>query len=195
MDELLKAKIEPFSTVYHWDHPAALDTLGGWTNRSMSSWYADYAAVLVEHFSDRITNWITINEPFVVAVLGYQTGELAPGIKDLKACSAATHHLLLGHGLAVKAMRAAAKQPLQIGITLNLNHVEAASDSPEDQEAFRLHDAHLNRIYLDPLFYGKYPEEVTRNRVTNSPPVTRKISRPSWNPQISSESTIISVKS
>jgi beta-glucosidase len=163
VDELLKANIKPFSTVYHWDHPAVLDEIGGWTNREMASYFADYASLLVEHFSDRITNWITINEPFVVATVGYHMGAVAPGMKDIKATAAATHHLLLGHGLAVKAMRQVAKQPLQIGITLNLSNVEPASDSREDLDAAKYRDAHLNRVFLDPLYFGKYPAEMTQN--------------------------------
>jgi len=163
VDELLESNIKPFPTLYHWDHPAVLDEIGGWTNREMSAWFADYASILVEHFSDRITNWITINEPFVVAMIGYQLGGVAPGMKDVKATAAATHHLLLGHGLAVKAMRQAAKQPLQIGITLNLSNIESASPSQADRDAARCRDAYLNRVFLDPLFNGKYPVEMTEN--------------------------------
>jgi beta-glucosidase len=163
VDELLKANIKPFPTLYHWDHPAVLDEMGSWANRDMALYFAEYARVLVDRFSDRVANWITINEPFVVAMLGYQLGGVAPGMKDIKAAAAATHHLLLGHGLAVKAMRLAAKQPLQIGISLNLSHIESASPSQADQDAARYRDAYLNRVFLDPLFYGKYPVEMTGN--------------------------------
>ncbi len=161
VDELLKAGIKPFPTLYHWDLPQVLEDKGGWPNRLTAQYFADYASVLVEHFSDRISNWITINEPWVVSMLGYHEGVFAPGIKDQQAAAAATHHLLLGHGLAIQAMRAVAKQPLQLGITLNLSNIEAESNSPEDQDAARQRDAHLNRIFLDPLFFGRYPEEVT----------------------------------
>ncbi|HEX7556598.1 MAG TPA: family 1 glycosylhydrolase, partial [Leptolinea sp.] len=161
VDELLKAKIQPFPTLFHWDLPQVLEDKGGWTNRQTAQYFADYAGILVDHFSDRITNWITINEPWVVSMLGYHEGVFAPGIKDQKAASAATHHLLLGHGLAVQAMRAAARQPLQIGITLNLSSIEGATKSPEDLKATHTRDLHLNRIYLDPLYTGKYPEEIT----------------------------------
>lgn len=161
VDELLKANIQPFATVYHWDLPQALEDKGGWVNRQTAQYFADFAGILVDHFSDRITNWITINEPYIVSMLGYLDGVFAPGVKDQTAASAATHHLLLGHGLAVQAMRAAARQPLQIGITLNLSNVESASKSPEDMKAAKIQDIHLNRIFLDPLYFGKYPEEIT----------------------------------
>jgi beta-glucosidase len=161
VDELLKSNILPFPTLYHWDLPQVLEDRGGWVDRQTSQYFADYAGILVEHFSDRISNWITLNEPFVVSMMGYHQGVFAPGTKDKTAGAAATHHLLLGHGLAVQAMRSASKQPLQIGITLNLNNVESASKSPEDLEAARIRDAHVNRIFLDPLFIGKYPSEVT----------------------------------
>ncbi len=160
VDELLRNGIKPFPTLYHWDLPQILEDKGGWPNRQTAQYFADYASVLVDHFSDRIENWITINEPWVVSMLGYHEGVFAPGVKDQKAAAAATHHLLLGHGLAVQAMRAIARQPLQIGITLNLSHVEAFTDSAKDVEAARQRDAHLNRIFLDPLYFGKYPDEI-----------------------------------
>lgn len=161
VDELLKSNIKPFPTLFHWDLPQVLEDNGGWPARQTAQYFADYAGILVEHFSDRISDWITINEPWVVSMMGYHEGVFAPGIKDQTAAAAATHHLLLGHGLAVQAMRAAAKQPLQIGITLNLSSIEGATRSSEDQEAAQIRDAHLNRIFLDPLYFGKYPEEVT----------------------------------
>lgn len=164
IDELLSCGIKPFPTLYHWDLPQALEDKGGWPERQTAQYFADYAAILVEHFSDRIENWITINEPWVVSMLGYHEGVFAPGVKNQKAAAAATHHLLLGHGLAVLAMRAVARQPLQIGITLNLSHVEAATDSPADLDAVHQRDAHLNRIFLDPLFFGRYPTEVTQEQ-------------------------------
>lgn len=161
VDELLKNGIRPFPTLYHWDLPQTLEDQGGWVNRQTANYFADYANLLVEHFSDRITDWITLNEPWVVSMLGYYYGEFAPGITDQTSGAAATHHLLLGHGQAVQAMRAAAKQPLQIGITLNLSFIESASKHPEDIQAASRRDAHLNRIYLDPLYFGRYPEEIS----------------------------------
>jgi beta-glucosidase len=163
VDGLLEAGIQPFPTLYHWDLPQTLEDTGGWKSRNTAQYFADYAGVVVEHFSDRITNWITINEPWVVSMLGYLMGVFAPGVKDLNAASFATHHLYLGHGMAVQAMRAAARQPLQIGITLNLSFVEAASKSADDQKAAFLHDIFQNRLFLDPLFKGKYPEEAEKD--------------------------------
>jgi beta-glucosidase len=159
VDGLLESGITPFPTLFHWDLPQILEDKGGWPSRQTAYAFADYSAKVVDHFSDRINNWITINEPWVISMLGYHSGVFAPGINDLKAASYATHHLHLGHGLAVQAMRAAGKQPLQIGITLNLSHVEPAEKTPEDRHAAFLHDVYQNRLFLDPLFYGKYPTE------------------------------------
>lgn len=159
VDGLLDAGIKPFPTLFHWDLPQILEDKGGWPSRQTAYAFADYSAIVVDHFSDRINSWTTINEPWVISMLGYHSGVFAPGIKDLKAASYATHHLHLGHGLAVQAMRAAGKLPLQIGITLNLSHVEPAKNTPEDRHAADLHDVYQNRIFLDPLFYGKYPTE------------------------------------
>jgi len=161
VDELLKNNIRPFPTLYHWDLPQALEDKGGWTNRKTAEYFSEFASLLVAHFSDRVKDWITLNEPWVVAMLGYYYGEFAPGISDQTSAAAATHHLLLGHGQAVQAMRSAAKQPLQIGITLNLSSIESASKLPEDIKAANLRDIHLNRIFLDPLYYGKYPDDIT----------------------------------
>jgi len=163
VDGLLEAGIQPFPTLYHWDLPQVLEDAGGWTSRQTAQYFADYAGIVVEHFSDRVTNWITINEPWVVSMLGYLMGVFAPGVKDLKAASYATHHLHLGHGLAVQAMRAAARQPLQIGVTLNLSFVEAASKSADDQKAAYLHDIFQNRLFLDPLLKGTYPQEAEKD--------------------------------
>jgi len=161
VDELLKNDIKPFPTLFHWDLPQVLEDKGGWTNRETAKHFADYAGIVVEHFSDRINNWITINEPWVVAIMGHLEGVFPPGVQDQGMAASAIHHLLLGHGLAVQTMRAVARQPLQIGITLNLSSVESATKSPEDQKAAHTNDLHLNRIFLDPLFLGKYPDEIT----------------------------------
>jgi beta-glucosidase len=163
VDGLLEAGIMPFPTLYHWDLPQVLEDSGGWTSRDTAGYFADYSGIVVDHFSDRITNWITINEPWVISMLGYLMGVFAPGVKDIMAASFATHNLLVGHGLAVQVMRAAGKQPLKIGITLNLSHVEAAGKSADDQKAAYQHDIFQNRMFLDPLFKGEYPVEAEKD--------------------------------
>ncbi len=109
-------------TLYHWDLPQALEDGGGWTSRETSSRFAEYAGIVHEALSDSVRFWITLNEPWVSAWLGYGVGVHAPGHTDLAKALAATHHLLLGHGLAVERMRAAGGRT-KIGITLNLSPV------------------------------------------------------------------------
>jgi beta-glucosidase len=160
VDGLLAAGIEPFLTLYHWDLPQALQEEGGWPQRDTASAFADYAGLLAARLTDRVEWWTTHNEPYVAAILGYATGEHAPGIKDPAAALQAAHHLLLSHGLAVEAIRARASRPLRVGISLNLQPVHAASDQPEDQAAAEPFDGFVNRWFLDPLFRKSYPSDL-----------------------------------
>src|SRR5574341_555259 len=128
VDALLERGIRPYPTLYHYDLPQALQDEGGWPNRDTAKHFADYARVVGERLCDRAASWITHNEPFVVAVAGHFTGEHAPGIQDPQATFAAGHHLLLSHGLAVQALRAATGRQLNIGIALNLSPVHPASE-------------------------------------------------------------------
>lgn len=162
VDALLEAGIVPFVTIYHWELPGALQDLGGWANRDVAGWFADYAAVLFRALGDRVRHWITLNEPWCAAHLGYIAGVHAPGMRDLWAGLRAVHHLLLGHGLAVQAFRAADPGRGKIGITLNLGPQHPASPSEADLAAARRADAYHNRLFLDPVFRGRYPEEVVR---------------------------------
>jgi beta-glucosidase len=159
VDELLTAGIEPNVTLYHWDLPAALDDRGGWLNRDVSWWFADYAQVLFSALDDRVSLWSTLNEPWVVMDGGYLHGTLAPGHRNHFEAPLATHNLLRAHGAAVQAYRALGKK--QIGIVVNLEPKYAASDSEEDAAAVARADAYMNRHYLDPLFFGSYPSELT----------------------------------
>ena len=157
----LEHGITPYATLYHWDLPQPLEDAGGWLNRDTAERFRDYAAATQQALGDLITNWITLNEPWCSAFLGYATGVHAPG-KTLGAASMeAVHHLLLGHGLAVQAMREGSGGTL--GITLNLSSVRPASDSAADQEAARRMDGLANRLFLDPLLLGSYPEDVLAN--------------------------------
>jgi beta-glucosidase len=159
VDALLAGGIAPFVTLYHWDLPQALQDRGGWTNRDTAHHFAEYARLVGERLGDRVTHWITHNEPFVAAVAGHFTGEHAPGQQDPAATFGAAHHLLLSHGLAVEALRAAARRPLKIGLTLNLSPVHPATDSEADRQAAVRHDAVLNRLFLDPVLRARYPVE------------------------------------
>ena len=157
VDELLKRKIEPYVCLFHWDLPQALQDKGGWPNRDTAYAFADYARLVTDHLSDRVKVWMTHNEPWVAAMAGHFSGEHAPGIKDVSAAFKVLHHLLLSHGLAAEAIRASAKQPIKVGITLNLNPVQPASQSKRDRDAAQRMDAVLNRATLDPLLKGTTP--------------------------------------
>lgn len=157
VDELLKNKIEPYICLFHWDLPQALQDQGGWPNRDTALAFAEYAGVVTGRLSDRVKVWMTHNEPWVAAMAGYFSGELAPGVKDAQAAFKALHHLLLSHGLAAEAIRAHAKQPVKVGITLNLNPVHPASESKRDRDAAARMDTILNRATLDPLLKGTTP--------------------------------------
>lgn len=157
VNELLKQKIEPYLCLFHWDLPQALQDQGGWPNRDTALAFADYARVVAERLSDRIKVWMTHNEPWVAAMAGHFTGEHAPGVKDVQSAFKALHHLLLSHGLAAEAIHACAKQPVKVGITLNLNPVHPASESKQDRGAAARMDAILNRSTLDPLLNGTSP--------------------------------------
>jgi beta-glucosidase len=159
IDALLEKGITPMVTLYHWDLPQALQDKGGWAMRDIAEIFADYAGIVGEAFGDRVHRWITLNEPWVVAHVGYRDGRHAPGIKDPKQAVAANHHLLLAHGRAVTALRATSPSPAQVGITLNLAVVRPVS--PEAADLADELDARHNGTYLGPLFRGAYPERLT----------------------------------
>lgn len=159
VDELLGHGIAPWVTLYHWDLPQALEDAGGWPVRDTAARFAEYAALTHEKLHDRIRHWTTLNEPWCSAFLGYAAGAHAPGRTEPAAALAAAHHLLLGHGWAVTAMRE--QDPgSQLGITVNLSLVSPATGDPADVEAARRVDAVSNRIFLDPLLRGRYPDDV-----------------------------------
>jgi beta-glucosidase len=160
VDELLKNNIQPFATLYHWDLPQTLEDRGGWTNRETAEAYVTYVETVVQRLGDRVKNWITHNEPWVVAWLGYGYGVHAPGrTEGPKGALAAAHHLLLSHGMAVPVIRREC-QDAQVGITLNLTPTYPASDDPADARAAIASDGTSNRWFLDPIFRGEYPSDV-----------------------------------
>ncbi len=160
VEALLARGIEPVLTLFHWDLPQALEDRGGWPNRDTALRFADYAAAVADRLHDRVRYWITHNEPFVAAALGHLTGEHAPGLQDPVAALRAAHHLLLSHGLAVEALRARLPACARVGITLNLSPVHPASDAEQDRLAAVRYDGVLNRMVLDPLFLGRYPQDL-----------------------------------
>jgi beta-glucosidase len=159
VDKLLEAGITPWVTLYHWDLPQALQDLGGWPARGTAHAFVDYAAAVSASLGDRVKHWITINEPWCISVLGHADGHHAPGHKSWSEALVASHHLNLAHGMAVPVIRQNSKGA-EVGITLNLIHVDPASPSEADREESRALDNGFNRWYLDPLFGRGYPEEV-----------------------------------
>ena len=125
VDGLAGRGSKPSLTLFHWDLPQVLQERGGWANRDCASWFADYAEVVAGELGDRVTRWITLNEPAVVADRGYRRGDHAPGSRDPDKAVAATHHLLLGHGLATARLRAVLDTGSSIGITLDPLHAVA----------------------------------------------------------------------
>jgi beta-glucosidase len=158
VDALREAGILPMATLYHWDLPAALDDRGGWLNRDVANWFAEYANVAFRALDDAVEWWATLNEPWVVTDGGYLHGALAPGHRNLFEAPLATHNLLRAHGSAVEAYRAVGKHA--IGIVVNIEPKYPDSQSADDLAATRRADAYMNRQYLDPLFRGEYPEEM-----------------------------------
>jgi len=161
VDSLLERGIKPNATLYHWDLPAALDDRGGWLNRDITGWFSDYATTMFDVLGDRIPMWSTINEPWVVSDGGYLYGKLAPGHRNLFEAPIVSHNLLRAHGAAVESFRASdVSKNGRIGLVVNLEPKYPASDRDEDIVATSRADAYMNRQYLDPVFFGRYPREM-----------------------------------
>ncbi|HEV7646700.1 MAG TPA: GH1 family beta-glucosidase [Actinophytocola sp.] len=160
VDELLGAGVDPWVTLYHWDLPQELEDAGGWPERDTAYRFADYGMLVFDALQDRVRTWTTLNEPWCSAMLGYHEGRQAPGRQNFADAMDAVHHLLLGHGLAAQRMRAAARTPVELGITLNMGTSMPATQSLADQEATRRADGLGVRIYLDPLLRGQYPGDI-----------------------------------
>ncbi|MFF7248955.1 glycoside hydrolase family 1 protein [Embleya sp. NPDC008237] len=160
VDELLAHGVDPYLTLYHWDLPQALQDAGGWGARDTASRFAEYARIVAARLGDRVRDWTTLNEPWCSAFLGHGSGVHAPGLTDPELSLRAHHHLLLAHGLGVRALRAELPAGHRIGITLNTAAVRPTSDRPADLDAVRRVDGLANRIFLDPLLRGAYPADV-----------------------------------
>ncbi|MGH3647025.1 MAG: GH1 family beta-glucosidase [Micromonosporaceae bacterium] len=152
VDALCARGITPMATLYHWDLPQTLEAAGGWTSRKTAERFAAYAALVHDRLGDRVRSWTTLNEPWCSAFLGYAAGIHAPGRRDPAAAFTAAHHLLLGHGLATQALRAAGAE--EVSLVLNPAPVSG------DPEAVRHIDGLHNRLFLDPVLRGRYPDDV-----------------------------------
>src|SRR5579859_5208607 len=171
VDALLARGIQPLATLYHWDLPVALQDRGGWLARDTTYAFADYAEVLARRLGDRVAWWITHNEPWCSAYLGYALGIHAPGLRDKQLAVQVGHHLLLSHGLAVSRLRAYLPPQAQVGIALDFYPVYAADDRPETLLAVKRADTFRNRWFLDPPFRGYYPDDLFSDLGVAPPPI------------------------
>jgi beta-glucosidase len=158
VDGLLERGIAPLLTLYHWDLPQALQDAGGWANRDTAARFAEYAQVVGRSLGDRVPTITTLNEPWCSAFLGHSTGVHAPGRTDNATALAAAHHLTLAHGLGTTALRAVLPSSGKVSLTLNLAQVRGAA--PSDADAVRHVDGLTNRIFLDPVLRGTYPDDI-----------------------------------
>lgn len=158
IDSLLAAGIEPLATLYHWDLPQALQDKGGWVNRDIVDYFADYSTAVVEAFGDRIKKFSPINEPWVVAWLGYGIGIHAPGIKDRSSAFAAAHHTVLTHAASTLAMRAVRSDILTGPVLNQANYLPDDADDPFQKHTADLLDAVQNRFWMDAFMHGTYPK-------------------------------------
>lgn len=160
IDELLKANITPFVTIYHWDLPAALQDIGGWTNRDIAYWFSDYADYLFQRLGDRVKHWITLNEPWVTAFEGHLFGSHAPGMKDIFSAFTVVHNELRAHSKAVEAFR---EENIggKIGITLSNHSVSQVSQNERDVMTAGVAHEFINYpLFLNPIYNGSYPEHL-----------------------------------
>ncbi len=159
VDGLLEAGITPWVTLYHWDLPQVLEDEGGWTSRATAEAFAEYTRVVTSRLGDRVKHWITLNEPWCSAFLGYRIGHHAPGHTSTKEALQATHTLLLAHGMAVPIIRENSPDA-QVGIVLNPAQIYPDTQSEEDRAAAHRFDGFFNRWFLDPLYGRGYPQDI-----------------------------------
>lgn len=167
VDGMLERGIKPALTLYHWELPVPLADLGGWRNRDIAGWFADYAQIVARRLGDRLWSTAPINEPWCVAWLSHFLGHHAPGLRDIRAAARAMHHVLLAHGCAIQTLRAEGVGNL--GAVCNLEYAHPATDSPADIAAAGRYDAIYNRFFVSGLFKGNYPTEVLQGLAPHLP--------------------------
>ncbi len=170
VDGLLARGIKPYLTLNHWDLPAALQDRGGWASRDTVHRFVAYAERVAARMGERVATITTHNEPWVIATLGHESGVFAPGVKNRAVAMQVSHHLLLSHGLALQALRAQGCRA-RLGLVLNLSPIGPATARAEDMAAARLEDGKLVRWYMDPLFLGRYPQDVLDHLGPDAPQV------------------------
>jgi beta-glucosidase len=169
VDELLANGIEPYPTLYHWDLPQALEDRGGWPVRETVEAFAEYTEVVARRLGDRVRHWATVNEPWVIAWLGYGIGQDAPGRASEAEAIAAGHHVLVAHGRALEILRREVPEA-KVGVTLDAVPMHPFTDSEADIEAARVEDGTRNRWFIDPVLSGGYPPETMKRFGPMLPP-------------------------
>lgn len=173
LDELDSAGIAPYCTLFHWDLPQALQDKGGWTNPATAHAFADYAAYTAGQLSDRISHWMTINEFGSFIEAGYETGESAPGLRlSRKDVAQAGHIAVLAHGLAVQAIRAAAKNPVKVGLAQDAPGAMPAIENEAHIRAAETAFRQLNAKYLTAIMEGRYTDLYLRTLGADAPHFT-----------------------
>ncbi len=167
VDGMLSRGLKPFQTLYHWELPSALADLGGWTNRDTAFRFADFAETITRRLGDRVESIATINEPWCVAWLSHFMGIHAPGHRDIRATARAMHHILLAHGAATQRLRGMGQKNL--GIVLNFDHTDPASQTAEDIAAADLWDGIFNRWFIEGITQKTYPEAVLAGLSSHMP--------------------------
>ncbi len=158
VDGCLERGLKPMATLYHWELPSPLADLGGWRNRDIGNWFADFTEVIMSRIGDRVFSAAPINEPWCVSWLSHFEGHHAPGLRDIRATARAMHHVLFAHGRAIEVMRGLGMSNL--GAVCNFEYAFSADDSEEAREAAARYDAIYNRFFLGGLFKREYPERV-----------------------------------
>ncbi len=159
VDQLINAGIKPMATLYHWDLPQKLQDIGGWENNDTVKYFEEYADLVFNELGDKISFWITHNEPWVAAFVGNQLGIHAPGKKDWNIALKVAHNLLLSHGKVVKNYKELNYKG-KIGIALNLHTIYPESENEKDKLAAKNLDGYINRWFLDPVLKGEYPQDI-----------------------------------
>jgi beta-glucosidase len=160
IDELLDNGITPLPTMFHWDLPQTLQDNDGWANRDTVNRFVDYGASLIDAYGDRISKWVTLNEPWCFTWLGYMSGVHAPGVKNFDHAVAAAHHSVIAHSQVIEAAKSI-RPDLIMGQALNMTNYRVMN--PEDADVVQLasfQDSHINRWWLDAEHYGHYPQDL-----------------------------------
>lgn len=156
IDKCLKAGVEPWVTLYHWDIPQALEEKGGWENREVCNWFAEYVELCTKHFGDRVKNWMVFNEPMAFTALGYMLGAHAPGKRGMKGFLKATHHTVLCHGIGGRIIRKNVPNA-HIGTTFSCSPIDAWKEKPANIRAAKREDVLINRLFIEPVLGMGYP--------------------------------------